>query len=48
MNFGDDGIDQFFGDEACDEFVKGIDLNFNESDAEIGSFCSECDTSVCS
>ena len=34
MDFGNDDLDNFFGEEACDEFVKGIDLNFTDTDVE--------------
>ena len=32
MDFGDDDLDQFFGDEACDEFVKGITVEIGDED----------------
>ena len=32
MDFGDDDLDQFFGDEACDEFVKGITVEIGNED----------------
>ena len=34
MDFGDDDLDNFFGEDACNEFVKGIDLNFTDADME--------------
>ena len=34
MEFGGDELDNFFGEEACDEFVKGININFNDADSE--------------
>ena len=34
MDFGGDDLDDFFGEEACDEFVKGMDLNFTDADQE--------------
>ena len=34
MDFGGDDLDDFFGEEACNEFVKGIDLNFTDADME--------------
>ena len=35
MDFGTDELDNFFGEEACDEFVKGINFNFNDADKEV-------------
>jgi hypothetical protein len=32
MDFGDDDLDQFFGEEACEEFVKGINVEFGDTD----------------
>ena len=35
MDFGDDDLDQFFGDDACDEFVKGINIEIGENDTKL-------------
>lgn len=32
MDFGHDDLDQFFGEEACEEFVKGINVEFGDTD----------------
>ena len=32
IDFGGDELDQFFGEEACDEFVKGINVEIGEDD----------------
>ena len=34
MDFGGDELDDFFGEEACDEFVKGITVDIGEGDQE--------------
>ena len=36
MNFAEgDELDQFFDDEACDEFVKGINVEFGAADQQL-------------
>ena len=32
MEFGNDDLDELFPDEAIDNFVNGINLDFGESD----------------
>lgn len=36
MNFADgDELDQFFDEQACDEFVKGINVEFGAADQQL-------------
>jgi hypothetical protein len=46
MNFAvDDELDQFFPDEAVDEFVKGINVDFGTTDQLLMAKLEKCKNS---